>query len=222
MNDFTDLISDNLNKKNEDNITIFDIGCFQGNFSRTIKKKINSKNTNFFLFDPNINLKISDFEYYKLAFSNKQEMQNYYLNDFFPSSGSSLKTTVKNDWLWNFTRKLITMNFSKSFTTYKVKTDTLDSFCSTKNINQIDVLKIDVEGSELDVLLGARKILVNTNIIQIEILELKNKFNDKFSKLVSLLENNYNFKLVKQKNIWSLGMFSKMKAKDVLFVKVQY
>ena len=37
MNDFTNLILDNLKKENTENI-IFDIGCFQGNFSRKLKK----------------------------------------------------------------------------------------------------------------------------------------------------------------------------------------
>ena len=64
MNDFTDLILDNLKKESEENI-IFDVGCFQGNFSRKLKKRIKEKKTNFFLFDPNPNLKISDFEYNK-------------------------------------------------------------------------------------------------------------------------------------------------------------
>ena len=50
MNDFTNLILDNLKKENTENI-IFDIGCFQGNFSRKLKKQIKTKNTHFFLFD---------------------------------------------------------------------------------------------------------------------------------------------------------------------------
>ena len=39
MNDFTNLIIEHLNQKNRETITIFDIGCFQGNFSRNLKKK---------------------------------------------------------------------------------------------------------------------------------------------------------------------------------------
>ena len=37
MNDFSDAINNNLNKDKE-KITVFDIGCFQGNFSRKLKK----------------------------------------------------------------------------------------------------------------------------------------------------------------------------------------
>jgi FkbM family methyltransferase len=36
---------------------------------------------------------------------------------------------------------------------------TLDSFCSTHGITRIDLLKIDVEGAELDVLRGAKRLL---------------------------------------------------------------
>ena len=173
MNDFTNLIVDHLNKKNEDEVTIFDIGCFQGNFSRKLKKELKTKKNNFFLFDPNPNLKILDFDYYKLALSNKAELKDYYLNEFFPSSGSSLKTIVKDDKLWNFTRKLLSLNMHKGFSPHKIQTDTLDNFCEKKKIEKIDILKIDAEGSEFDILNGSRNMLKKTNIIQIEILGKK-------------------------------------------------
>jgi len=221
MNDFTDSIIKSLKilNKNNDKLTIFDIGCFQGNFSRRIKQKLEHKDNKFYLFDPNKNLKINDFDYYKIAFSDKKEIANYYLNDFFPSSGSSLKTIVKNDKIWNFTRKLFSVSFNKDFSSHKVQTDTMDNFCKENKINKIDILKIDTEGSELDILNGGKNILHNTNIIQIEIMDLKNSFNKKLATVRSLLENNYNFEMVIEKNIWSLGQLSKMCAKDVLFVK---
>ena len=93
MNDFTEEIINNLENKKK-NLIIFDVGCFVGNFSRNIKKKLNRKKTNFYLFDPNPSLKIPDFNYIKIAFTRKSKYQNYYLNDFFPSSGSSLKPIV--------------------------------------------------------------------------------------------------------------------------------
>ena len=218
MNDFSDAINNNLNKDKE-KITVFDIGCFQGNFSRKLKKKINSSKVDFYLFDPNTKLKIPDFNYHKFAFSNKQETTTYYLNDFFPASGSSLKTIIKNDKLWNFTRRLVTLNFKKSFSEHKVKTETLDNFCDINNIKEIDILKIDAEGAELDILIGGKEILKNTNIIQVEILGLKSDFKENYSKVCSLLENEYNFEMKIKKNIWSLSQLSSMRACDLLFVK---
>ena len=40
MNDFTDEIAQIVSKKNNNNLTIFDVGCFLGNFSRNLKKKL--------------------------------------------------------------------------------------------------------------------------------------------------------------------------------------
>jgi hypothetical protein len=114
------------------------------------------------------------------------------------------------------------MNFRGDFTAHEINTDTLDNFCNTKKVSKIDVLKIDVEGSELEVLFGAKEILKQTNLIQIEILDLKEKFDDRYLEVKSYLEKNYQFKLIKQKNIWSLNILSKMKAIDALFIKNTY
>ena len=46
----------------------------------------------------------------------------------------------------------------------KVAIDTLDNYCSNRDIKSIDLLKIDVEGHELDVLSGAKNMLANNNI----------------------------------------------------------
>mgnify|MGYP001157296008 CR=1 FL=1 len=219
-NHFIDEISHILSKKKDDNLIIFDVGSFLGNFSRKIKNKIHSKKVDFYLFDPNKNLEVKDFSYFKFAFSNNQGTQDYYLNDFFPSGGSSLKTIVRDDALWNWTRKLITFNFNnKHFSTHKVDTDTIDNFCNIKNINKIDVLKIDVEGNELEVLLGAEETLHNIFLIQIEVLENKKNFDKKFSQIKYLLENKYGFKMINNKKMWTLDILSKMKAIDALFIK---
>ena len=51
-----------------------------------------------------------------------------------------------------------------------MKTITLDSFCKKNQILHIDFLKIDTEGSELGVLLGAHNLLTNK---QIEIIQFE-------------------------------------------------
>ena len=43
MNDFTKIISEIVNNSSKQNLNIFDIGCFQGNFSRSLKEKIKLK-----------------------------------------------------------------------------------------------------------------------------------------------------------------------------------
>ena len=217
MNDFTKIISDILNKQKKDYLTIFDVGCFQGNFSRNLKKKIGKKH-NFYLFDANPNLDIKDFDYTKLAFSDGEGFKKFYLNRFFPASGSSLKTIVLEDKLWNFTRQLITGKFGKQYDILEVKTESIDNFCSRKNIENIDVLKIDTEGTEFEVLIGAKNILSKTDIILIEVLDQKKIFKQKCNEIINFLEKR-NFKKILQKNMWSLGTLSNMSAVDMLFKK---
>ena len=55
----------------------------------------------------------------------------------------------------------------ESFSEINVHTQTLDNFCLEEKINNIDVLKIDTEGNELNVLKGAKKLLLeNINLIE--------------------------------------------------------
>jgi len=216
MRDFTELIIKNLKIKKP---VIFDVGCYIGNFSTNLQKRLNLKKNSFYLFDANPNLKVKNFKYYNEVFSNKIQMKNFYLNEFFPSSGSSLETDVKNDLKWNFTRRIMTLSFKKKFKSFKIKTNTLDNFCKENKIKKIDILKIDVEGSELKVLEGSKKILDKTNIIQVEILQNKKNF-DKIKNKVTILLKKYNFYKISEKKIYSVSLFSNLKSSDLLFIKL--
>ena len=136
MRDYTELIIKNLKTKKP---VIFDVGCFIGSFSINLQKKLNLKNNNFYLFDANPNLKIKDFRYNNIVFSDKIQKINFYLNEFVPSSGSSLKEDVKNDLKWNYTRKLMTLSPNKGFKILKVKTNTIDNFCKNNKVAKIDI-----------------------------------------------------------------------------------
>ena len=218
MNDFTDPIVKILNEdKKKENFIIFDIGCFRGNFSINLKKKI-SIDSNFYLFDANPELKIKNFKYENIAISDKVGTSKFNLNTFFPSSGSSLKDIIKNDVIWNITRRLFSFNLLKTFKTIEVETTTIDNICFKNNINEIDVLKIDTEGSELNVLKGASKMLKNTKIILVEILDEKKNYDEKYKKVCDLIES-FGFEKCLEKRILSLSILSKCKSVDVLFKK---
>ncbi len=45
-----------------------------------------------------------------------------------------------------------------------IETNTIDNYCSINNIKEIDILKIDVQGSEIEVLKGALDMLKNGRI----------------------------------------------------------
>ena len=51
----------------------------------------------------------------------------------------------------------------QKFKTINVKCDTIDNYCNINNIENIDFIKIDVEGAEKMVLDGANNMLKNKN-----------------------------------------------------------
>lgn len=215
MRDFTELIIKNLKTKKP---VIFDVGCFIGNFSTNLQKRLNLEKNSFYLFDANPNLKVKNFKYYNEVFSNNIKVQNFYLNEFLPSSGSSLETDIKNDLKWNFSRRIMTLSYKKNFKILKLKTNTLDNFCKDNKIKKIDILKIDVEGSELKVLEGSKNILHKTNIIQIEITQNKKNFNKIKNELLIFLKK-YSFHKIGEKRIYSVSLFSNLKSIELLFLK---
>ncbi len=213
---------------------VFDIGCFRGGFTKNFiknEKKIGIE-SNFFLFDPNPStkdylkpiLQNKKIKYFNLALDNSNSQKKFHLNNFFEPSGSSLNTTIKDDKKWINTRKffiqiLYPLKKIKDFSEITVQTQTLDNFCLEKKINNIDVLKIDTEGNELNVLKGAENLLKQNkiNIIYTEISETKKKFLEKEKNVIDFL-SSYNFELKKKYQIRSLSVLSNLKATDNLFV----
>ena len=213
---------------------VFDIGCFQGGFTKNLiknEKKLGIEST-FFLFDPNPNtkdylkaiLQNKKIKYFNLALDNSNSQKKFFLNKFFEPSGSSLNTTIRDDKKWKNTRKIFMQIFQpfkkiKDFSEISVQTQTLDNFCLEKKINNIDVLKIDTEGNELNILKGAKKLLEQNkiNIIYTEISETKKRFLEKEKSVIDFL-NSYNFELKKKYQIKSLSILSDLKASDNLFI----
>ena len=221
MHDFTIDILNVVEKKNE--YIIFDIGCFKGKFSLKINEKL--KNGKYYLFDANETLdtfcfkNLPFFKFFPIGVYDVNSIKPYYLNTLFPASGSSIDSLTKKDWLWNLTRRIVTLNFFAKYEKKEIQTITLDEFSINNKINFIDVLKIDVEGSELNVLKGSKNILNNTKVVLVEICDTKKNFLSKYEKIVSFLKR-YDFKIIKEKKIKSYSMLSKQKAMDVLFVKI--
>ena len=217
---------------NKRRLTIFDVGCYRGVFTKTISNLIGRKKHKFYLFDINRKvkkyiqnlIKLKNFYYNEIALSNKNGKSNYNYNSFFESAGSSISNIVKDDMRWNFSRRLLLGFFlykTKDFTKYKVNTITLDNFIKKKKINSIDILKIDIEGSEYELLKGAKNTLKKNKIkiILVEIIDKKKSYGKKEKKIFNLLKN---FSLVKKANIWSISLFSNIRGGDYLFVNKKY
>ena len=213
---------------------VFDIGCFRGTFTKSFIKdeqKIGIK-SNFFLFDPNPNVKNylkpilenTQIKYFNLALDNSNSKKKFYFNTFFEASGSSLSTVIRDDKKWKSTRKIFMQIFQpfkkiEDFTEINVQTQTLDDFCLDEKIENIDVLKMDTEGNELNILKGATKLLSENkiNVIYTEISDTKKNFIEKEKYIINFL-NGYGFELKKKYPMRSFSILSGLKATDNLFV----
>ncbi len=220
--------------KKEKKLIIFDVGCFRGVFSRKIAYLIKNKSYKFYLFDINKNTKkyISDlilskyFRFNEVALSNKNGTAIYNYNSFFESSGSSLSTLYKNDTKWVLSRKLllkILFQNTNDYTKYKVNTCTLDTFVKKNNIKSIDILKVDIDGSEYNFLKGAKNTLKKSKVkvILIEINDKKINYEKKEKKIINFL-NKRNFFLIKKHMNHTVSLFSNSKSGDYLFINESY
>ena len=135
-----------------------DIGAHTGTFS---KKLLAIKNTKVIAFEPmkHSYLKLKKIEFgnrknfrcFNIALSNEKKISEIY----YTNSQSQLASVNFNLNKINFLRK-------KKIKKQKIKTETLDSFeAKNKNLflKKIDYIKIDTEGHDYKVLLGAKKFI---------------------------------------------------------------
>ena len=220
--------------KNEKKLVIFDIGCYRGFFTKTFLKSIKIKNYKFYLFDINKNVKryilkltkLKNVYYNEIAISNKNGKAKYNYNPTFESSGSSLSSLCRNDFKWVRSRKLILKTLflnTKDFIQYEVSTITLDSFLKKNKINSVDVIKVDIEGSEYAFLQGAQKTIIKNmvKIVLLEVLAKKNLYSRKEKKIVNFFKKN-NYTLFKKRRFWHVSLFSNIECSDCLFISNEY
>lgn len=140
---------------------VFDVGANKGDFAKLVMSCLDEKDS----------FRVHCFEPSKVTFdmlsANMKGDSNAVLNnmglgkergefDFFsdgPGSGTASLTKRNLDYLG------VDFKFSE-----RVSIDTIDNYCSKEKIEHIDLLKIDVEGHELDVLDGAKNMFESGNI----------------------------------------------------------
>ncbi|MBQ7168831.1 MAG: FkbM family methyltransferase [Synergistaceae bacterium] len=146
-------------------VTIFDVGANKGQYSANILRVLNGIETEIHCFEPG-------HETFRELSSSLGGREKVTLNNFGLSSKKSEgrlwydKTGSGLASLYKRQLEQFGIDFEQS---EAVKLDTLDSYIDGKNIAAIDLLKIDVEGSELDVLHGAGKALADGRIKAIQI-----------------------------------------------------
>jgi len=142
-------------------ITVFDVGANQGNYSLAIKKLF--PNAKIYSFEPHPKtfLKLN-----KTSGENDFNAYNYGIGD----AKSELKLY---DYAGNeengsehasIFRDVIESIHKNSAQSFDINVITIDSFVKNNNIDSINLLKIDTEGNELNVLKGSSECLKNNKI----------------------------------------------------------
>ena len=161
--------SDILVKKLSKDLTLtcVDVGC-AGGFDQVFDRLSNQQSIKFYGYEPNKEEfnKLSKlknlppkYKFYNIALSNSLGSKTLYSN----STVSSLSK-----------RKDRELRFGENFQKKKVKCSTLFECRKSNSIpNEIDILKIDTEGSEVNILKGAGKLIDN------EVLCIKSEFQFK-------------------------------------------
>lgn len=196
--------------------TFVDVGAYKGEDSKVISYLF--PNIKIYAFEPDTNnykyidkkIKIKNFNLSSLALSNKAGIANFYSHPLSFLS-SQLKTTRQpND------RKY----FNRKTKKHSVNTDTLDNYFKNIKLNRQILLKVDTQGTEDLVLLGATKTLKKVDIVLIETpFQTTYKNQTSFDKIYNILIKN-NFQYVGEaKESQFYPIFSRQVSCNALFLK---
>ena len=156
---------------------LFDVGAHHGETIINFQKNFDFEQIHSFeVSKQNFNVlskNYKDFEDNKIIINNfglSNKSNELQFNQFIESSSSTIsKINVKSLY---FKRKIKILGSLKNnrdyYKTYKVKLDSLDNYMEKKNVDKIDLLKIDTEGHEYFVLKGGSRNLPKINYIYFE------------------------------------------------------
>jgi len=142
-------------------ITVFDVGANVGDFAYTVQNILGQSAT-IFCFEPKkstfdaLKMRFSDVENPKLfnfGFGNKQETVTLYFDRDPEKSGLASVYPRNLDHFGIYLKEQETIQLT-----------TIDTFCQENDINNINFLKMDVEGHEISVLNGAKR-MINADAI---------------------------------------------------------
>lgn len=166
----------------ENKKSVFDVGANVGYFSLLASELVKKNNGVVHSFEP-VSKTFSRLEY-NVQLNNAS---NVILNKIaLSSSDGVININVGNEDNWGMSS--INQHEFLSGVTEKVVTQTMDDYVTKNNVQQIDAVKIDVEGSEFMVLKGMSNVLkTHRPIILVEILDVN------LNKAGSTKEDIYNF-----------------------------
>ena len=165
----------------------FDIGAHEGETLEYFQK-IKSINK-IYSFEPQIKIYKKLYKKFNsnnkiilnnLALSNNIEDKVFFINALSSTSSFSL---LDDTSLWLKIKNMILNEKDSIKESITLKTSTIDHYVNEHNIDKIDLLKIDTEGHEFEVLMGAQNI-INKNKVKYILIELhSSKMYKNYSKI---------------------------------------
>ncbi len=144
-----------LIKKGVNIDVIYDIGAYRAEWSKNLSKT-SLKKKNFILFEANQAnekyLKSSNFKYFIGVLSDVKKKVNFYSRKL---TGDSYYREQSERYDQNYIPEIIT-------------TKTLDEIVKEEKLELPNFIKIDTQGSEIDILKGANKTITNCDLIYLE------------------------------------------------------
>lgn len=143
-----------LTSLKQDSYCLFDVGANKGDFTKIVLDFFDNNDIKVHSFEPSkatFELLSNNIKSDKVILNNKglgKEAGTFPFYTDSPGSGAASLTKRKLDHLG------VDFDYSED-----VSIDTLDDYCRANNIKDIDLLKLDVEGHELDVLEGSKETL---------------------------------------------------------------
>jgi FkbM family methyltransferase len=174
---------------------IYDIGaCVLG---WTNSAKLIWPNSKYFLFEAmeeSEDLFIESGHGYHIAVLGNEDGRDitFYKNVNSPGGNSYYKENQKYS-------EVADRLFSNEENSFKRKMETLDSIVRKKNFPVPDLLKIDVQGCEVDILNGAKEIIKNTKHLIVELQHIEYNIGAKNVYESKPIIESMGFKLVKEK-----------------------
>lgn len=180
---------------------VFDVGANLGTYSVMVKQLI--PNSLIYSFEPltrtfeklKKNIKSKDIKLFNSALSSDVPIEKIFFNN-------NEKGQIFSDELKDGDKK-------RFFLSEKIKTIKLDDFCKKEHVRYINLLKMDVEGWEYEVLVGAQNMIREKKIdfIQFEVGE-ENLMNKKTLYDFKELLNDYDFYRLLTKGLKRIHMSS--------------
>ena len=182
----TCLMNNIINKNEYSENQILDIGCHIGYFT-LIAQKFNSISHVYSIDANNININLLKLSCGINNMSNITLINNTVSDKsgkFYEPNNIELVKNVNNSG---------GLSYKKSKNKTNVVSTTIDELIAKNNITNILIMKMDIQGGELNALKGATKYL-KTDIIKNIIIEITPKFNNNNSKTILdiLYKNDYN------------------------------